>query len=471
MGKRHSNDHGRGHDDHHGRGRGHDEGHHGKGHVDPVFVDEFGVAHLLLDTTYEIKTKKDFLLVKADAKGAPAFKLPSDATFAAEDAHKLDFGKDLPDHINLAGIEFVGADASGTGGAETSVDLSAFLDTLFAETDASGVMDILTINGSAADTFAVVWEYLDDGYVDEGYYASVNENFIRLGVSYAEYLADGGAPLTDMIGKFTPDDGDANDTPERLQSLHDNLLGNLQQNVIEYRFGAGTPEANALIAAVEAVDPDLLTRPYYSGNEGAGTAYDAVREYDYDHGYARTDYVETFFGEVDARATDGGNNIEMIFGDGNSDDHYAITRHEGAGVELALKAKLRGAGDLDASDVDYNADGTATFHVDAAPYLTDRMNWNIDWAATVTEAGDDDTFAFKFLADVDGSADEEFVDLTVTGNEYTPGEANLQNSWNYGFFDDFIFDTTDAEGLYTVRLEAWDDGVLIAAQEIYLDVA
>jgi hypothetical protein len=468
MAKRHSNGNGKGHDN--GRGRGHEEGHHGKGRVDPVDVDEYGVVHLNLDTTYSFDEKKHFILLKADAKGAPAVKLSKDATFAAEDAHKLDFGDDLPDRINLSGIEFIGADTSGTGGAETSVDLSDFLDTLFAETDAAGVMDILSINGSPADTFAVVWEYLDDGYVDEGYFASVNENFVSLGLAYAEFLADGGTPLTDMIGKFTPDDGDANDTPERLQSLHDNMLGNLGRGPIESRFGAGTPEAEALIAAVEAIDPDLLDRPYYSGNESAEAAYDAVREYDYDHGYARTDYVETFFGEVDARATENGDGIEMIFGDGNSDDHYAVTRHEGAGVELALKAKLRGVGDLDPNNVVYNADGTAVFTVEADPASTDRMEWNIDWAATVTEAGDNDTFQFKFLADVDGSAAEDFVDLTGTGGQYTDGVTKLQNSWNYGFFLDSMFDTTDAEGDYTVRLEAWDDGVMIAAQEIYLDV-
>jgi len=427
-------------------------------------------VHLLLDTTYEFNSKPHHIQPKPDMRGAPTINLDKDAVFAAEDAHKFDFGGILPHRINLAGIDFIGADVSGTGGAETTVDLDAFLGSLLALTDAAGVIEILTLNGSAADTFAVLWEYLDDGYVDEGYFASVNQNFVNLGIAYAEYLEAGGVGLTDLVGKFTPDDGDANTTPERMQSLHDNLLGNLQQSAIESRFGAGSPEAEALIDAIEDINPDLLNRPYYSGNENADTAHDAVRAFDYDHDYLRSDYVETFFGEVDARATDGGNNIEMIFGSGNSDDHYAITRHEGAGVELAIKAKLRGVGDLDPGDVTYNADGTATFTVDAAPYQPDRMNWNIDWAATVTEAGDDDTFEFRFLADVDGSAAEDFVDLTATGNEYTPGEANLQKSWNEGCFDDLVCETTDANGLYTIRLEAWDDGLLIAAQEIYLDV-
>lgn len=200
-----------------------------------------------------------------------------------------------------------------------------------------------------------------------------------------------------------------------------------------------------------------------------------MRAYDYDKGYARTDFLDMFFGDVDDRATDQGQGTEMIFGDGNSATNYAVTRHEGAGVELALKAKLRYNGDVDPEDVVYHEDGTATFQLDATPNPEDRMVWNIDWAATVTAAGDDDDFTFKFLADVDGSEAENFIDLTVTGDEYSGdlfSEEDMQNSWNYGFFEDVDFDTTDAAGLYTVRLEAYDSSnVLIAWQEIYLEVA
>ncbi|WP_353471242.1 hypothetical protein PVT71_07860 [Salipiger sp. H15] len=368
--------------------------------------------------------------------------------------------------LNLRGIDFVDADAEG---AETTRNIDAFLQKALEQTDAGTLASLLTVDGSKEKAFLVIWEYLDDGYVGEGYYAPVNENFIRLGVEYASYLAEGGASLTDAIAKFTPDDGDANDTPERLQSVHDNLLGNLSLSAIESRFGAGTAEAIALIALVEEVNPDLLERPYYSGNEGAGAAHDAVRAFDYDQGYARSDYIETHFGAVDARATEGGLGTEMIFGDGNSADGYAVTRHEGAGVELALKVKLRGVGDYDDSHVSYAEDGSATFTVEAGPASTDRMAWNVDWAATVTEAGDDDSFEFRLLLDVDGSEAEQFVDLAAaTGNEYGTAPS-LQNSWNYGFFDDALFDTTEAEGHYTVRLEAWDDGALIASQTIYID--
>ncbi len=79
-----------------------------------------------------------------------------------------------------------------------------------------------------ATAMTVVWDYLDDIYVSAGpNQANVNEAFTRLGIEYAKYLKDGGAPLTNITAKYTPDGADAGTAPDRLQSLHDNLLGNL----------------------------------------------------------------------------------------------------------------------------------------------------------------------------------------------------------------------------------------------------
>ena len=38
-------------------------------------------------------------------------------------------------------------------------------------TDADSLAEALTIDGSQAGTFAVLWEFLDDGYIEEGYFA------------------------------------------------------------------------------------------------------------------------------------------------------------------------------------------------------------------------------------------------------------------------------------------------------------
>ncbi|MGR3802373.1 hypothetical protein [Marinibacterium profundimaris] len=433
-----------------------------------------GSLELRQDGDYTVEYYNNFVLVRPEGGRPTIFDLTtwSERSIQVEDLGRVSFEGGEPDNIGISGVGFIGADESGTQQAETETDIDEFLAEQLATTDAGSLAQTLTIDGSKANTFAVIWEYLDDGYVADGYYAPVNENFVRLGIAYADYLEDGGAPLTDLIGKFTPDGPDGDLVPERLQSLHDNLLGNLGRDAIEDRFD-GALEAE-LIAAVEAVDPDLLDRTYYSGADNKGEDYDAVRAYDYDKGYARTDFIDRFFGDLDDRATDDQDGDEMIFGDGNSATNYAVSRHEGAGVELALKAKIRFGGDVDEDDVTYNADGTATFDLEATPASTDRMEWNIDWAATITEAGDDDDFTFRFLADVDGSAAEDFVDLTETGSEYSDdlfSDGDLQNSWNYGFFTDDVFDTTNAAGLYTVRLEAYDADELIAAQEIYLDVA
>src|SRR3712207_7833339 len=50
------------------------------------------------------------------------------------------------------------------------------------------------------------------------YVAEINEAFVRLGVEYAQYLERGGVPLTDVVVKYTKDDADAGDIPERLRS-------------------------------------------------------------------------------------------------------------------------------------------------------------------------------------------------------------------------------------------------------------
>src|SRR3712207_7191530 len=51
---------------------------------------------------------------------------------------------------------------------------------------------------SRADTFKVLFDYLDDAYVAGNNYYNIplNEAFVRLGVEYTEYLADGGEALT-----------------------------------------------------------------------------------------------------------------------------------------------------------------------------------------------------------------------------------------------------------------------------------
>lgn len=363
--------------------------------------------------------------------------------------------------VNDDEVTFIEADDEGAGGNyETDPDLSEKIEDLLDEYGIAGTLKILQINGNTADTFRAIWETLDDGYVSGGPFdLEINTAFVDLGLAYIEYLEEGGEALTFDTVKYAEGSRD--------QNMHDNILGNVTTAALTQR--------GLLELYGDMVPQEYLDRPYYSGNASAegGAAHDGVRAFDYDKGWDREDYIEQSFGEVDARATNNGDGIEMIFGDGNSTDNYAITRHEGAGVELAIKAKERYVGDYDQDQITVNEDGTVTYTVATGDADAVRSSWNIDWAATVTEAGDDsvDDLEFKLLLDTDPGLGEVFLDISASGVEYY-GEGSgwngtdLQNSWNYGFFPGF---DASVEGLYTAKLEAYDDGELIAVQTIYVE--
>lgn len=146
------------------------------------------------------------------------------------------------------------------------------------------------LNVDTATAMTVVWDYLDDIYVSAGpHQANVNEAFTRLGIEYAKYLKDGGAPLTAITAKYAPD-GNSNGTPDREQSLHDNLLGNLGAGALNQRYGGNPALLAELTALINGVDPDLLTRPYYSGNDTSSPA--SVEAWDLANGFAPAVFTE-----------------------------------------------------------------------------------------------------------------------------------------------------------------------------------
>ncbi|WP_422370452.1 VCBS domain-containing protein [Hoeflea sp.] len=134
----------------------------------------------------------------------------------------------------------------------------------------------------AAQAIVIVWDYLDDAYRSAGpNQPNVNEAFVRLGVEYVRYLQEGGQPLTDLIAK-AEGDADLSGLPDRMQSLHDNLLGNLNAGPLGSRFSE--PLLTELTDLVSGVDAGLLGRAVYSGNEGTSDvdsrAFDAANDYD-----------------------------------------------------------------------------------------------------------------------------------------------------------------------------------------------
>ncbi|MEM5474120.1 VCBS domain-containing protein [Hoeflea sp. AS60] len=219
------------------------------------------------------------------------------------------------------GGDIAGINEAGFGGALSSdVVLTGGSQALLAglEVDGSGLEAALTAItgelGDASQAIAVIWNYLDENYVNGGPTQDpINEAFIRLGAAYAGLLKAGTiSPLVDVTAKYTADNN-GNSIPQRVQSLHDNLLGNVSSAAITQRF-AGDPQETTLINLVTGVDANLLTRPYYSGNEG--TSDTDVRNFDIANGY-----VEAASGQLTATDVDNGETAQLLW-TGNASGTY-----------------------------------------------------------------------------------------------------------------------------------------------------
>ena len=153
-----------------------------------------------------------------------------------------------------------------------------------------GLQAQLPSGSGFAEAMAIVWDYVDDNF---SYYNTIiNEISARLSVEYALYLTNGGAALTGTAAKYTPDGADPGTAPDRYQSLHDNILGNLNGAGLVDKFldssgggSNGPPNGTADQAAYDRIIQlladnmlsDLFNRPVYSGTEGAANlalAYD-----------------------------------------------------------------------------------------------------------------------------------------------------------------------------------------------------
>jgi hypothetical protein len=330
-----------------------------------------------------------------------------------------------------------------------------------------------TVNGSKADYFKLQWDALDEAYGTGNYYNTpINEAFIKLGIEYLDYLKAGGAALSDFTAKGTGG---------RDQSVHDNLLGNFNKVDFDSRFPEGTQLRSELLTKINASGyGDIFERGVYSGNPSdvGGVSHDAVRAYDYDKGWARTDWTDSYFGMADERAQKAGTD-DLIIGTANSAANMVITRHEGAGVELAIKAKEYGPNGGDTLNAPTFVDGVAHFSVSAgaSPDNANRADWSVDVAATILAAGEDDAFNFKLLIDIDASAGRNMVEYA------TPLDMNGQASLNYGF--GFIRNAIDIDpvtegvqaynfgaGQFDFELQAFDKdtGRYLASTKMVVDV-
>jgi hypothetical protein len=382
-----------------------------------------------------------------------------------------------PGYLNIKGLSFTEASASGS--FETSHNVDAALGSLLSTQGVEHVMSHLRVNGSERSAFMAVWDYLDDQYVAGGNYYNIplNEAFVRLGVEYALYLNDGGTPLIDITAKFTADGADADTLPERNQSMHDNLLGNINTGSIQARDFPDALETELLAL----VPPGYGDRPWFSGEDHdvGGAAHDGARAFDYDRGWDRPDWTDRDYNAlIDPAARDGSS---MYYGTGNPVDDWNVIRHEGAGVELGLKIKHREGDEYPEASIDANGVAHYTVASGPQPGNPSRAEWNFDFSATRLASGQDETFTYKVEVDLDPGPGETWYTLFTSA---APGDSDVsadifQNSGNYAFYAAGIDTDPGTPGIqpyafgpaeFNIRITAYDGSDVVLVNEVVVHV-
>lgn len=253
------------------------------------------------DYTFDFTTNKNFIQVELEAGQTTNLTQSQYSTInkivVGQDTNlTIDFAKlgatdiDFQGNgsVNLTGISFTSADKAANNKFEPNANqtyLDAIVKELIEERGVTGAVNALTINGNKADAFKVIWDHLDDNYTY--YNTNVNDAFIDLGIAYAKYLKAGGAPILD-VAKYTPDGTDANTTPDRLQTIHDNILGNFDEASIRDKFG--TTGDDAIYARIQdagfgeilgVIGNDTDGRGVYGGYD----TQDPTQQRTFDHDY------------------------------------------------------------------------------------------------------------------------------------------------------------------------------------------
>lgn len=192
---------------------------------------------------------------------------------------------------------------------------------------------------------------------------------------------------------------------------------------------------------------------------------------------------------------------DVIYGSGNANGAFTVDSRNG--IELGLRAKLRFDENNNAASI-YNSDGAGKYYFDniapptgygSAAGSSSTAIWNFDFSVNSNVDGSGSVlsdFTYLLEIDYDPGVTTQFYEIDVinqfpfdhalgtnaTGNG--DGVSDLgnylslinsnnvaQNSWNVEFFNDeqFTFTNTD-DGLYDIRLSAFDNGVEIASTSI-----
>jgi hypothetical protein len=215
--------------------------------------------------------------------------------------------------IRITGVTFTPASDLPADGTDASSNIGRLV-----YNDASSVV---SVNESAVDAFKALFVTFDPLYVEgippeAKYYA--NLQFVKLGARYANWLEAGHAPALDFIVKTKGN---------RAQTLHDNLLGNIQETAIASRVSKMEfPLAPSQVPyTYQSLFDQLLRntpasryvdRPYYSGSASAPATATATARWDVANGIARPDSTTFANGSI------------VLAGDADGDGSFdTITLH------------------------------------------------------------------------------------------------------------------------------------------------
>lgn len=184
----------------------------------------------------------------------------------------------------------------------------------------------------------------------------------------------------------------------------------------------------------------------------------------------------------------------VIYGSGNTNGGWTVDRGMG-NIELGLRAKVRYSipGDAPQNVWNSNGDGSYSHEAGAPAAQPNRARWNFDWSINsdyVNQSDTIDEWQYVLGVDSDTSAGTNFHTFDPTawpgasfGNNGTAqgggtegnnaslaSSSNLaQDSLNYAFFEGVLpgfSHDPNADGFYTIYLEAYNGNQLMARTEI-----
>ena len=306
----------------------------------------------------------------------------------------------------------------------------------------------LHVNGSLADFIKTSWVWLERengaerGAKNRDYWRVIAG--VELALMYVGYLKGGGKSFDQFVAGIHIDD---TGRPVRRQSLHDNLLGMLNASMLRAGFIENLRAVprelsltrEGLYQVYAGLAGEFAARPYCDGRDSAEHDADCASiAFDFAEGWTRSDYVRRWYeGRLAPVAVKEG--ASMWGGSRGGVTGFNIARHEGAGIELALKVRNDHGGDCEALP---HEQGPALYRADAGEGRPDppwgiSAKWFVDFSVSTYLKGVErllDDFRFVLSVDTDPAEDHScfcrFM-LTRPGSLYLPalGEIDVGRAW------------------------------------------